>query len=126
MSTVAALLVHQFVANKNPKTVDTAVQRRQKLVRRIDQQNGYVRQIIEGKQPRAAWVWLDEAGNYFLPIKDGRRPIELKKGMFSVQCKDLDQVEAALCTVRAMVLQGDLDAQLAKASTDIRSRFGKD
>lgn len=94
-------------------------------ISRIDQQIGYVRQMIEGKQPRAAWAWIDEAGIYFLPIKYGRQPIELKKGMFSIQCQDLDHVEAALCTVRAMVLQGDFDAQLQKASTDIRSRFGK-
>ena len=38
----------------------------------------------------------------------------MKKGMFSVQCQDLDHVEAALCTVRAMVLQGDFDAQQRK------------
>jgi hypothetical protein len=46
--------------------------------------------------------------------------------MFSDQCADLDQAEAALCTIRAMVLQGELDAQLTKASKDIRSRFGKE
>lgn len=113
----------KFAATARPDKASADVQRRQKLVRRIDQQIGYVRQIIEGKQPRAAWVWLDEAGIYFLPIKYGRQPIELKKGMFSVQCQDIDQVEAALCMVRAMVLQGDLDAQLAKASTDIRAKF---
>ena len=28
--------------------------------------------------------------------------------------------------LRMMVLQGDLDAQLTKASKDIRSRFGKE
>ncbi|MFN3863750.1 MAG: hypothetical protein ACK4RT_05640 [Erythrobacter sp.] len=84
-----------------------------------------MRQMIEGNQPRAAWVWMDEAGTYFLPIKYGRQPIELKKGMFSVQCADLDHVENALCTIRAMVLQGDFDDQLTKASADIRKKFGK-
>ena len=116
----------KFAATARPEKASADTQRRQKLVVRIDQQVGYVRQIIDGKQPRAAWVWMDEAGAYFLPIKYGRQPIELKKGMFSIQCPDLDHVEAALCTIRAMVLQGDLDAQLAKASTDIRSRFGKE
>lgn len=115
----------KFAATARPNKASADVQRRQKLVRRIDQQIGYVRQIIDGKQPRAAWAWMDEAGTYFLPIKYGRQPIELKKGMFSVQCQDLDHVEAALCTVRAMVLQGDLDPQLAQASTDIRERFIK-
>jgi hypothetical protein len=113
----------KFSATARPDKASADVQRRQKLVRRIDQQIVYVRQMIEGKQSRAAWVWMDEAGTYFLPIKYGRQPIELKKGMFSVQCQDLDHVEAALCTVRAMVLQGDFDAQLQKTSHDIRAKF---
>jgi hypothetical protein len=115
----------KFVAATKPKQVDPTVQRRQNLVRRIDEQIGYVRQMIEGKQPRAAWVWMDEAGSYFLPIKYGRQPIELKKGMFSIQCPDLDHAEAALCTVKAMLLQGDFDDQLTKVSGEIRKRFCK-
>jgi hypothetical protein len=115
----------KFAATARPDKASADVQRRQKLVRRIDQQIGYVRQMIDGGQPRAAWVWMDEAGTYFLPIKYGRQPIELKKGMFSIQCADLDSVEAALCTVRAMVLNGDFDDQLTKASADIRQKFGK-
>jgi hypothetical protein len=114
----------KFAATARPNKASADVQRRQKLVRRIDQQIGYVRQLIEGNQPRAAWVWMDDAGTYFLPIKYGRQPLELKKGMFSVQCADLDHVEGALCTIRAMVLQGDLDDQLTKASSDIRKKFG--
>jgi len=66
---------------------------------------------------------MDDAGTYFLPIKYGRQPIELKKGMFTVQCQDLDHVEAALCTIRAMVLQGDYDASLKRISGEIRSKF---
>jgi len=113
----------KFAATARPNKASADVQRRQKLVRRIDQQIGYVRQRIEGGQPRGAWVWMDEAGTYFLPIKYGRQPLELKKGMFSIQCADIDSVEAALCTVRAMVLQGDIDDQLAKASAEIRAKF---
>jgi hypothetical protein len=115
----------KFAATARPEKASAGIQRRQKLAHRIDQQIGYVRQMIEGKQPRAAWLWMDQAGTYLLPIKYGRQPIELKKGMFSIQCADLDQAEAALCTIRAMVLQGDLDDQLAKASTDIRAKFNR-
>jgi hypothetical protein len=113
----------KFAAATRPDKVSANIQRRQKLVHRIDQQIGYVRQMIEGNQPRAAWVWMDDAGTYFLPIKYGRQPIELKKGMFSVQCTDLDHVEGALCTIRAKVLQGDFDDQLTKASERIRTNF---
>jgi hypothetical protein len=81
--------------------------------------------MIEGKQPRAAWAWQDEAGTYFLPIKYGRQTLELKKGMQAVQCADLDHVENALCTIRAMVWQGEFDELLAKASSEIRGKFKK-
>ena len=94
----------KFATTARPNKASADAQRRQKLVRRIDQQIGYVRQIIDGKQPRAAWAWMDEAGTYFLPIKYGRQPLELKKGMFSIQCADLDHVEAALCTVRVLIV----------------------
>jgi hypothetical protein len=116
----------KFAATARPEKASAEIQRRQKLARRIDQQIAYLRQMVDGKQPRAAWLWMDAAGTYFLPIKYGRQPIELKKGMFSIQCADLDQAEAALCTIRGMILQGELDAQLGKASQDIRNRFLKE
>jgi hypothetical protein len=115
----------KFVAAKRPEKANATVLRRQKLVRRIDQQVGHIRQMIEGHEVRAAWAWMDEAGSYFLPIKYGRHSLELKKGMFAVQCPDLDHAEAALCTIRGMVLNGDFDDQLVKVSADIRNRFGK-
>lgn len=115
----------KFVTATRPSKPSVTVQRRQKLVRRIDQQIGYVRQMIDGQASRATWAWMDEAGSYFLQIKYGRQPLELKKGMFAIQCPDLDHAEAALSTIRAMVLQGEFDGQLDKVSTDIRSRFTK-
>jgi hypothetical protein len=115
----------KFVPNQKPGKVDVTTLRRQKLVRRIDQQVGFVRSMIEGLNPRGSWVWMDETGTYFVPIKYGRHPIELKKGMFSVECQDLDEVEHVLCTFRGMILNGDLDDHLTKTSTEIRKRFGK-
>lgn len=115
----------EFTAAARPEPANEFVLRRQKLVGRIDQQIGYVRQIIEGKQVRAAWAWLNEAGNYLLPIKYGRHALELKKGMFSIVCKNLDEVEHALCTIRAMVLDGQFDEHLKKVSSEIRNRLTK-
>jgi hypothetical protein len=115
----------QFAAAARPELANEFIQRRRKLVSRIDQQIGYLRQMIDGKEVRAAWVWLDEAGSYSLPIKYGRHPIELKKGMYSIVCKDLDEVEHALCTVRALVLDGQFDAQLKRVSSEIRERLNK-
>lgn len=113
----------KFAAAARPDKVSPNVQRRQRLIRRIDQQVGYVRQLIEGKRPRGVWVWMNEEGTYFLPIKYGCQQLELTKGMYSVECNDLDGVEGALCTIRALVLNGDYDAQLEKASKEIRRKF---
>jgi hypothetical protein len=112
-----------FVADTKPTQVSVAVKRRQRLVQRIDQQIGYCQAMRAGQSPRAAWTWMDEAGTYFVPIKYGRQQIELKKGMFSVRCKDIDECENAFGTIRAMVLNGDFDQQLTKASGEIRKRF---
>ena len=113
----------KFAAATKPGPVSASVKRRQRLVQRIDQQIGYCDVMKSDQLPRAAWAWMDEAGSYFLPLKYGRQQIELKKGMFSILCKDVAEIEAALGTVRQMVLDGELDDQLAKASTEIRKRL---
>jgi len=115
----------KFVAAKKPETVDVTVKRRQRLVRRLDQQINLIKSATDGMLPRASWVWIDEKGAYYLPIKYGRNPIELKKGMFAIQCDSVEGAAEALNSVRAMALQGDFDTQLAKASTEIRAKFAK-
>ena len=115
----------KFVSNQKPGKVDVATLRRQKLVRRIDQQIILVRSVIEGHDPRGSWFWMDETGTYFVPIKYGRHTLELKRGMFAVQCQNVDEVEHVLCTFRGMVLNGDMDDHLTTVSGEIRSRFGR-
>jgi hypothetical protein len=115
----------KFVAAKKPTNDDPIMQRRQRLVRRLDQQISLIKSAVDGMPPRTSWVWMDDTGAYFLPIKYGRTFIELQKGMFAVQCDCIEDVGQGLAAIRAMVLQGDFDAQLQKASTEIRSKFSK-
>jgi len=115
----------KLTSKSRPKTISPEIQRRERLVHRIDQQIGYVRQIIEGQRPRAAWVWMSTDGTYYLPIKYGKQVLELQKGMTSVECQNLDEIEHALCEVRGMVLAGKLDNQLEQASSAIRKKFKK-
>ena len=114
-----------FSKKTRPSKVKPEIQRREKLVSRLDQQMIYIRQMIDGDRPRATWVWMDESGTYFLPIKYGKQTLELKKGMASIECGNLDEAEHALCEVRAMTLRGDLDGHLEAASTAIREKFKK-
>ena len=113
----------KFVSNQKPGKVDVTTLRRQKLVRRIDQQIVLVRSVIEGHDTRGSWFWMDETGTYFVPIKYGRHTLELKKGMFSIQCQNVDEVEHVLCTFRGLVLNGELDDHLVRISGEIRKRF---
>jgi len=62
-------------------------------------------------------------GTYYLPINYGKQALELQKGMVSIECQNLDEVEHALCEVRGMVLAGKLDDQLQNASSAIREKF---
>lgn len=114
----------KFVAAKKPEAVNTTVLRRQRLVRRIDQQVSLISAAKDGMLPRTSWVWMDDKGSYFLPIKYGRNPIELKKGMFAIQCDSIDHAAEVFTAMRASVLTGDLDEQLSKASVEIRAKFG--
>lgn len=113
----------KFVAAKKPEAVNVTVQRRQRLVRRLDQQISLIQNAKDGFLPRTSWVWIDDDGAYFLAIKYGRNPIELKKGMFAIQCDSIDHAAEVLTAMRASVLTGDLDEQLSKASAEIRTRF---
>ncbi len=115
----------KLTPKSRPKAVPPEIQRRERLVHRNDQQVGYVRQIIEGQRPRAAWVWMSTDGTYYLPIKYGKQTLELQKGMVSIECQNLDEVEHALCEVRGMALAGKLDEQLEQVSSAIRKRFKK-
>ena len=113
----------KFVAAKKPDAVNVTVERRQRLVRRIDQQINLIKSAVDGMLPRASWLWMDEKGTYFLPIRYGRNPIELKKGMFAIQCKNAEEAAQALAVVRSMALNGEIDEQLAQTSQNIRASF---
>ena len=113
----------KFVAAQKPKTQNPITQRRQRLVDRIDQQIALLSEATAGTLPSKSWVWVDDNGAYFLSIKYGRLVVELKKGMFAVQCADLNQALEAIEHLKAMVKSGDLDPQITQASNKIRSNF---
>lgn len=115
----------KFSAAAKPTPISAEVQRRQRLISRIDQQIVYCAGLKAGQTIKASWIWMDETGIYFIPIKYGRHPIELKKGMFSIQCKSIEECESALGTVRSMVLKGELDSQMTKVAEEIRRKFNK-
>jgi len=113
----------KFVAAKKPEAVNVTIQRRQRLVRRLDQQIAMIKNAKDGVLPRTSWMWMDEQGTCFLHIKYGSKIIELQKGMFAIQCDDVGEAASSLETIRHLVLTGGVDGQLSQVSAGIRSRF---
>jgi hypothetical protein len=113
----------KFVATQKPKTQNPTVQRRQRIVRRINQQIAILSSAKDDGLPSTSWVWMDDEGTCLLSVKYGRQVLELEEGMPSIFCGDLKQAVQVITYIRSMAVEGQLDDQLAKASTDIRSKF---
>jgi hypothetical protein len=117
------LMALVFSANKKPRTLDRASQRRQKIVNGIDQQIALLDTHRQGQPIKNAWFWRGDDGRYFLSIRYGRSEVEFAKGMYSIECSDIAALADALKEVRSMVLKGKLDDGLQKASETLRAKF---
>jgi len=113
----------KFAAAQKPKTQNPTTLRRQRIIRRIDQQIAILSAAKAEGLPSSSWVWMDDEGTCLLSIKYGRQVLELEKGMPSIFCGDLKKAIEVITYIRAMAVQGKLDDQLSKASTEIRKKF---
>lgn len=113
----------KFVATQKPQTQNPTIQRRQRMVRRIDQQIVLLNKAESDGLPSTSWVWMDDEGTCLLSVKYGRQVLDLEKGMPSIFCGDLNKAVEVITYIRAMALEGQLDDQLANASSDIRKKF---
>ncbi len=114
-----------LVPVKKPTERNPLVQRRERLVKSINRQLELVKKYRLGEKTTRMWFWTDEDGNIFLPIKYGKKELELSKGKFSIQCSTLDDVENNLESVKSLVMRGALDQILTQVSEEIRKKFGK-
>lgn len=108
--------------NRKPTVINPITERRMKLVNAIDNQlNHLIGDEIKGGK----WYWLGEDGCIYVEIRYGKNPLELKKGLFSIQCLDESELITNLNTIKSMVKDGKFDNQLASISKSIRSNFTK-
>lgn len=114
----------KFVPAKNPRTSDPKLIRRRRLIEKIDQKMKLY-SASEARPSLCSWVWLDDDGRYFVSLKYGRRTLELKKGMYSVQVDSFAIVHEVLGKLRTMVSEGDLDQSLTEVANEIRRNFSK-
>ena len=134
---------------KRAARVSDDVQRRTKLIRRLQEQRELARAAAVGQRytpEKTRWVrdeatgertqvvvgkrvkqwWFDaEDGRLALSIRYGSGVLELARGKFSIDVADITQMADTVDVVVAAVAAGELDAQIASAAQSLRKAFKK-
>ena len=145
MATLASL---KLVAAKNPTNQSPAVNRRNKLCAKLQEQillataqneggsfaptriktvtnaAGERVQVTHVKRIKP-WWFVSENGKVCISIRYGAKVIELSKGKTAIEIASPTALIDALETVKAAVQAGELDAQIEQASATLREGFAK-
>jgi hypothetical protein len=145
MSTLSAL---KLTTAKRSTGISPQVQRRLKLVKKIDDQIALAKALstggtyttsrfrtikddeggsrsIEIQKKVRPWWFPTETGKIALSIRYGARVVEISKGKSAIEVASGDDLINALSVVRKAVDAGELDAQIESASIKLREGFGK-
>ena len=142
MSTLNTL---KLVAAKPQRENNPVIQRRQKLLAKLDEQialaaakaagtvytamrskrvkdaNGNVSVVQQPKRLKA-WFWAVDGGKVCVAVKYGNKVVELAKGRTAVETTAAE-LGAVLATVKKAVEAGELDAQIEAVSAGVRKGF---
>jgi hypothetical protein len=137
----------KLTAAKKPTHISPALQRRHKLLRRIDeqialataQQNGRtyaatrlrsytdadtgLRKTTEVPKTVKAWSFVADSGKLCVHIRYGARVLELAKGKSAIEVANSKDLVPTLELIKQAITNGELDAQLEAASTLLRKGF---
>jgi hypothetical protein len=137
----------KLTAAKKPTHISPALQRRHKLLRRLDeqialataQQNGTaytatrlrsytdvgtgLRKTTEVAKAVKAWSFIADNGKLCVHIRYGARVLELAKGKTAIELASHKDVVPALELIKTAVSNGELDAQIEAASSALRKGF---
>ena len=142
MSTLNTL---KLVAAKPQRENNPVIQRRQKLLAKLDEQialaaakaAGTVYTAMQSKrvkdeagnvtivqQPKRlkAWFWAVDGGKVCVAVKYGNKVVELAKGRTAVETTAAE-LTATLAVLRKAVDSGEIDAQIEAASAGVRRGF---
>ena len=146
MSALAAL---KLVTAKRPQSASPLVQRRNKLSNQLWEQIELARASAEGKtfapvrlrnvkdkltgerktieaaKRVKQWWFVADNGRVCLQVRYGTRVLELAKGKNSIEIANGAELLSVLEIVKKSVESGELDAQIATASSAVRARFVK-
>jgi hypothetical protein len=145
MSTLSAL---KLTAAKRSTGISPQVNRRMKLLKKIDDQIALAKALATGgtyttsrfrtvkddeggsrsveiQKKVRPWWFPTEAGKIALSIRYGARVVEISKGKSAIEVASGDDLINALVLVKKAVESGELDAQIESASIKLREGFGK-
>lgn len=145
MSTLSAL---KLTAAKRSSGISPQLQRRLKLVKKIDDQIALAKALATGgtyttssfrtikneeggsrsveiQKKVRPWWFPTETGKIALSIRYGARVVEISKGKTAIEVASRDELINALSIVRKAVDAGELDTQIESASIKLREGFGK-
>ena len=145
MSTLSAL---KLTAAKRSTGISPQVNRRMKLLKKIDDQIALAKALatggtyttsrfrtvkddeggsrsIEIQKKVRPWWFPTETGKIALSIRYGARVVEISKGKTAIEVASGDDLINALSVVRKAVDAGELDTQIETASIKLREGFGK-
>ncbi len=71
------------------------------------------------------WFWINDAGKLNLAVRYGSKVLELAKGKNAIELASGEELIAALHSLKAAVLAGEMDAQIEAASGQLRAGFEK-
>ena len=145
MSTLSAL---KLTAAKRSTGISPQVNRRMKLLKKIDDQIGLAKALATGgtyttsrfrtvkddeggsrsveiQKKVRPWWFPTETGKIALSIRYGARVVEISKGKSAIEVASGDDLINALVLVKKAVEAGELDPQIESASIKLREGFGK-
>jgi hypothetical protein len=142
---MSTLTNFKLVASKKARSLSPVVQRRNKLANKLHEQielceaqragNIYApkrlrtvtnkhtgeRTTVEAVKRVKEWFWINDTGKLNLAVRYGSKGLELAKGKKASG----EELVAALHSLKAAVLAGELDAQIEAASGQLRAGFAK-
>ncbi len=140
----------KLVTSQKQRSVSPIVQRRQKLIDKIDEQlksceaqkagevyapkrmrtytNKHTgeRMTVEAVKRVKNWFWIADDGKINLSIKYGSKTLALnKKGANAIQLTSGDELIAVLSSLKVAVAEGELDEAINEVSSITRDGFKK-
>ena len=90
----------------------------------ITSADGVRRQVEQHKRVKQ-WWFVADSGKLALSVRYGTKLLELAKGKWSVEVGTDKDLVSVLETLKAAVLEGELDAQIDAAANKLRAAFIK-